>query len=229
MKRNILVVASHPDDEILGCAGTIARHVNEGDCVHIHIVAEGATSRSVESKGGDVENHLISLRNSANKASQLLGVDDLYLGDFPDNKLDTVPLLDIIKTLEKKAQDYKPTIVYTHHSGDLNIDHQIVSRAAMTAFRPQPSSSVESIYTFETVSSTEWGTDSQEKFKPTRFVDITNYLDTKRDALLCYSSEMREFPHARSIEAIEALAKFRGASVGLNAAEAFMQIRDLVR
>ena len=228
MNRNILVVAAHPDDELLGCAGTIAWHVNRGDKVHILIIAEGATSRADTEVNQNLENELVNLKTSAEQASRILGSDSLSFAGLPDNKLDTIPLLDIVKIIEKKSKAISPEIVYTHHSGDLNIDHKLVSQAVLTAFRPQPSSTVKNIYAFETVSSTEWGNDPQI-FVPTRFVNITNFLDKKREALLCYSNEMRQFPHVRSLEAVEALAKFRGASVGLEAAEAFIVIREVIR
>ncbi|MBT6052731.1 MAG: PIG-L family deacetylase [Candidatus Scalindua sp.] len=222
MSKQILVVAAHPDDEVLGCAGTIARHVSDGDKVYVVFMSDGVTSRT------GVESNEVEVRKQAAKdASNILGMvqSPRFLG-FPDNRMDTVALLDIVQTLEQVINEIEPEVVYTHHSGDLNIDHKITHQAVMTACRPQPGFCVREIYSFEVLSSTEWSTNNP--FIPNYFVDISDILELKISAIKAYNSELRLFPHARSIESIEALVKYRGASVGVHAAEAFRLERKIV-
>ena len=226
--RPILVVAAHPDDEILGCGGVLASHSARGDTVHILIIAEGATSRDSRRDPDTREPVLAGLKAAASRAASTIGAQTPRLLGLPDNRLDTLPLLDIIKPIEAVVEAVAPEIVYTHHAGDLNVDHRIVHQAVVTACRPLPGSRVNAIYAFETVSSTDWQT-SGDTFRPHRWVDIESHLDSKLRALEAYAAEMRPFPHARSFEAVEALARVRGASVGLEAAECFMVVRELVR
>ena len=228
--KRVLVVAAHPDDEVLGCGGTVARHAGAGDEVHVLIMAEGATSRAGEGDGDtDFTEELEALRSAANGAAEILGTRPPVFAEFPDNRMDTVPLLDVTQRIEQMIADTKPEIVYTHHGGDLNVDHRIVHQAVLTACRPQPNSHVQAIYAFETVSSTEWASpDDDAPFRPVRFVDISDQLETKLKALAAYGGEMRPAPHARSLENVTALATHRGAGVGLKAAEAFIVIRERV-
>mgnify|MGYP006409935097 FL=1 len=222
MSKQILVVVAHPDDEVLGCAGTIARHVSDGDKVYVVFMSDGVTSRT------GVESNEVEVRKQAAKdASNILGMvqSPRFLG-FPDNRMDTVALLDIVQTLEQVINEIEPEVVYTHHLGDLNIDHKITHQAVMTACRPQPGFCVREIYSFEVLSSTEWSTNNP--FIPNYFVDISDILELKISAIKAYNSELRLFPHARSIESIEALVKYRGASVGVHAAEAFRLERKIV-
>jgi LmbE family N-acetylglucosaminyl deacetylase len=220
---NVLVVAAHPDDEVLGVGGTIARHSKAGDTVHILIVAEGATSRA-EGSAEDVDR----LIEAAKRAAETLGAEVPKLLGLPDNRLDTVALLDIIQPIEKVVRKISPEIVYTHHGNDLNLDHRIVHQATVTACRPLPGSSVRRLFGFEAPSSTEWSTQSLgPAFNPTHFVGIADTLDAKTAALECYEMEMRPFPHPRSTEAITALAQVRGSHAGLAAAEAFETILDI--
>lgn len=224
-QKTVLVVAAHPDDEVLGCGGVIARHADAGDRVVPFILAEGATARGGASSGDETER----LQDAARKAARILGAEVPRFGGFPDNRLDSLPLLDVIKRIEAVVKELGPSVVYTHHGGDLNIDHRIAHQAVVTACRPLPSATVGVIYAFETVSSTEWASDSMAgAFRPTRFADISEQLDRKMEALGCYAVEMRSFPHARSKEAIAALARVRGASVGVTAAEAFVVVREVV-
>lgn len=225
----VLVVAAHPDDEVLGCGGLVARHADAGDVVHVFIVAEGATSRDLQRDPGKRAGELVALRAAAGRAAEILGAQAPRFGGLPDNRLDGLPLLDVIKIIEAVGAEIRPEIVYTHHAGDLNIDHGVVARAVATAFRPMPGAGVRAIYAFETISSTEWGMPGDPAFRPNRFVDVSAAMVRKVKALEAYESEMRPFPHARSIAAVEALARFRGASVGLAAAEALVVIRDVVR
>ena len=218
----ILVVASHPDDEILGCGGTIARHSAFGDSVQVLFVADGISSRGGEF---NLEHH----REISEVANRLVGAKSPIFLDFPDNQLDSLPLLEIVRSIEDQIERISPTTVYTHFSGDLNIDHSIVNRAVLTACRPQPNSSVREIYSFEVPSSTGWFPTGGgcHAFEPRLFVDISNTLQDKLAALKVYSEEMRPFPHSRSYENIEHLARYRGASVGLKAAEGFVVERIL--
>jgi LmbE family N-acetylglucosaminyl deacetylase len=217
IRKTVLVIAAHPDDDILGCGGTMARHSAEGDSVNILVVADGESSRQDFNEGAE-------RAEAARRAAGIVGARLYRLLGLPDQRLDTVALLDITRHIEKAIDELRPDIVYTHQAGDLNEDHCIVHRAVLTACRPLPGQSVRAIYGFEVPSSTEWG----DPFSPNHFVDIDGYLDAKRAALDVYAREMRPFPHARSREAVEALAILRGASVGLLAAEAFMVLRQVI-
>ena len=225
---SVLVVVAHPDDEILGCGGALARHAAGGDTVHVLIVAEGAMSRDARRDPAGREAELTALKAAALRAASTIGAEEPRLLGLPDNRLDALPLLDVIKPIEADVEAVAPEIVYTHHAGDLNVDHRIVHQATVTACRPLPDSPVRAIYAFETVSSTEWQT-AGETFRPQRWVDIAPFLHLKLQALEAYAAEMRPFPHARSLEAVEALARVRGAAAGLKAAECFMVVRELVR
>lgn len=225
IRKTVLVVAAHPDDEVLGCGGIIARHADAGDRVFSFILAEGATSRGHVTGGDEIER----LQEAAQNAARVLGAEPPRFGGLPDNRLDSLPLLDVIERIEAVIEEINPSIVYTHHGGDLNVDHRIAYQAVVTACRPLPGAAVRAVYAFETVSSTEWAADATAGvFCPTRFVDISAQLDRKMDALGCYAVEMRPFPHARSIEAVAALARLRGASVGVTAAEALAVVREVV-
>jgi LmbE family N-acetylglucosaminyl deacetylase len=228
MKQTVLVIAAHPDDEVLGCGGTIARHVSEGDEVHVVILSEGATSRDANRNPEAREQELSSLAQAAYKAGDILGISSLLLHQFPDNRMDGFELLDVIKVVEEHILRKSPTVVYTHHAGDLNIDHQITHKAVATACRPQPGQTVRTILFFEVPSSTEWQIPSSSpSFLPNWFVNISGTLKLKKDALSAYSMEMRPWPHARSQETVEHLARWRGASIGTEAAEGFVLGRKM--
>ena len=227
--NKVLVIAAHPDDEVLGCGATIARHVSEGDEVNVIILAEGVTSRSIVRDRNSSHTELSELAVIAKRANKLLGVTTLELHDLPDNRLDSVDLLDIIKLIEGSVKCLKPDVVYTHHAGDVNIDHRRIHEAVITATRPQPNQSVKQLLFFEVQSSTDWQPPcSAPSFAPNWYVDVSHTLEMKIEALKIYDSEMREWPHARSIKAVEYLARWRGASVGSEAAEAFILGRRLV-
>jgi LmbE family N-acetylglucosaminyl deacetylase len=220
MTKTILIVAAHTDDEALGCGGTIARHVAEGDVVYAVFIADGVSSRAKVNK-----DDLANRNFAAERAREILGIrKNFYLG-LQDNRLDSYPLIDVIKPLESIIHQLNPNIIYTHHYGDLNIDHRITHQAVLTASRPIPGNSVTEIYAFEVMSSTEWSTPSDRPFIPNYYVDIEKYLDTKINALNEYIDEMRDEPHARSIKSLNCLGSYRGYSVGLVAAEAFAVIR----
>lgn len=226
MRRKVLVVAAHPDDEVIGCGGTISIFASEGCEVYTLILGEGITSRDASRDRHKREEEIRTLKKQVEDANNILGVKKIYTFDFPDNRFDTVPLLDIIKTIEKIKCDIKPDIVFTHHQGDLNIDHQITFRAVMTACRPIKDESVKEIYSFEIPSSTEWNAPSSlTYFMPDYFVNINKSLEAKTNALKEYKTELRDFPHPRSLKAVELNAKQWGVRVGVGAAEAFKIVR----
>lgn len=224
---SVLVVAAHPDDEVLGCGGTIARLTGEGHDVHVAILGEGITSRYDKREQTD-KRIIKELQDRSRQVSKLLGIKELCLHDLPDNRFDTIPLLDIIKTVEELINRFQPQVVYTHYGGDLNIDHVITHRAVMTATRPVENCPVKEIYAFEVPSSTEWAFGQfQPSFQPNVFVDISAMLETKIQAMQIYESEARPFSHPRSTEALQAFAKRWGSAVGVKAAEAFEIVRSI--
>ncbi len=222
----ILVIAAHPDDEVLGCGGTMARLAMEGNDVYTLILGEGVTSRDKKRDRINREKDLGELKNHIIEANKLLGVKKTYTFDFPDNRFDTVALLDIIKAIEEVKGDVSPDIMFTHHHGDLNVDHNITFRAALTACRPIKDESVKEVYSFEIPSSTEWNAPSSiTYFMPDYFVDVSKGIEAKNNALKEYKSELRDFPHPRSLEALELNAKQWAIKVGLEVVEAFKTIR----
>ena len=229
MSKSILVVAAHPDDEVLGCGGTIIRHVEAGDPVRVLIVAEGATSRQLQRDRIQAGRELTALASAAEKAGSILGVESIELLDLPDNRLDSLDRLDLIKIIEERFDRHKPEVVYVHHAGDVNVDHRRLHEAVVTASRPIPGQSVKKLFSFEVASSTEWQPPgSGPSFMPNYFVDISGQWQQKKKALIAYNSEMRTWPHARSLEAVEYLSRWRGAQVGIEAAEAFCLLRQVI-
>ena len=224
----ILIVAAHPDDEVLGCGASIAKWVNNGDEVNVLVLAEGITSRDKTRNLDSRSKELSDLKKSALNASEILGVKSVHLLSYPDNRMDSVDLLDIVKDIENHIKKTKPQVVITHHPSDLNIDHQITFKATLTACRPLPGNFVKRIMCFEVLSSTEWQVPfSNNVFFPTWYEDITNTFSSKINALKCYEDELNKWPHPRSFEAVESLAKRRGSSVGVNMAEAFALVREI--
>lgn len=225
----VLVIAAHPDDEVLGCGGTMAKHVQNGDEVHTVILAEGITSRD-DTRNRDIHSKdLSNLAKAAEKANRILGVHSTRLFDFPDNRMDSINRLDVIKKVEKLLEEHKPDVVYTHHIGDVNIDHQIINQSVVTACRPFPGNhQIKNLLFFEVASSSEWNAaNSLLAFVPNWYVDISDTLELKLKALEAYQTEMRNWPHARSIKALKYLAHWRGANIGVNAAEAFILGRKI--
>jgi len=220
MSKTILVVVAHADDEALGCGGTMARHAAAGDQVYVVFVADGVTSRVV---AGDEE---LALRQQATaRACTILGVTSSTFLGLPDNQLDSIPLLDIVQPLEGICAKLAPEVIYTHHYGDLNVDHRVTHQAVMTACRPLPGAAVREILTFEVMSSTEWASVGLAPFLPNLFVDISAQLEIKMRALEAYALEMRAIPHSRSLAHAQCLAQHHGNCVGVDAAEAFMLMR----
>jgi len=226
MSKSILILAAHPDDEVLGCGGTIAKLADEGANIHVAFLADGVLSRAGDEK--NQQDNLHTRRTSAQKACNILGVKSVFFGDFPDNRMDTVALLDITKIVEGLITKHQPEMVFTHHSGDVNIDHRRLHEAVVTACRPQHGHSVKTLLCFEVPSSTEWQLPgSAPAFSPNWFVDMSDTLDRKLAALDAYAGELRNWPHPRSKQGIEHLAHWRGATVGVDAAEAFSLGRQL--
>jgi LmbE family N-acetylglucosaminyl deacetylase len=182
-------------------------------------MTDGVASRSAK-----VNNKKKRL-TAAQGVAEILGVDTLTNLNFPDNRMDSIPLLDVVKEIEDKISQVQPEVIYTHHIGDLNIDHQITHKAVITACRPQPGFCVRKIYAFEVLSSTEWQTPGVESFCPNMFIDITDYIDIKKQVLKVYSAEMHQTPHSRSIDNAIRLNAVRGNSIGVDYAEAFVLIR----
>ena len=226
--QKILIIVAHPDDEVLGCGGSIAKWSKYGHEVHVLIMAEGITSREKKRERVAHQKELSLLGQSSQKASKIIGVESLKLLEYPDNRMDSVDLLDIVKSIEEHIEKVKPGVVVTHHSGDLNIDHRIVHQAVLTACRPDPENIVRRILSFEVPSATEWQSPtSLSPFVPNWFEDISDELELKIKALEAYHSEMREWPHSRSIKGVKYLSRWRGSSMGYEAGEAFMLLREL--
>ena len=224
---NVLVVAAHPDDELLGCGGTAARLAGEGHSVYLSILGEGITSRHTDRAGAD-PGAIKSLHGSSQRVADLLGAKELSFHGLPDNRFDSVPLLDVVKMVEQIIERWRPEAVYTHHGGDLNVDHRILSQAVLTATRPGQRNSVRDVYMFEIPSSTEWAFQQlSPAFRPNVFVDISATLDTKLKGMQEYESEVRAFPHPRSSEALRAIAQRWGSVAGCKAAEAFELVRSI--
>lgn len=219
----VLIVAAHPDDEVLGCGGTISRLTSEGAEVHVAILGEGGTNRP-----GDKSAYVEQLRDQGRQAISILGATRIEFYSFPDNRFDSVPLLDVVQVVEGIVDDIRPDMILTHFLGDLNIDHNVTARAVLTATRPTGECPVADIYSFEVPSSTEWSfARLGGAFKPTVFIDVAATLERKIRAMAAYESESRLFPHPRSPEALRMLAGTRGACVGLEAAEAFELVRAI--
>ena len=221
MSKTILVIAAHSDDEAIGCSGTMAKHIASGDEVHVLFMTDGVGARNDGLAKSEKR------KNSALKAMKIFNVTSMQNLDFPDNRMDTVALLDVTQAIEKKINELQPYIIYTHHIGDLNIDHQITHKAVMTACRPQPDFCVKEIYSFEVLSSTEWQTPGLSPFEPNVYVDITDFIETKKQVLMAYTDEMRLPPHSRSIENALRLNKYRGNVIGKQYAEAFVLTRSI--
>ena len=221
--KRVLVVAAHPDDEMLGCGGTIAK-LSKKKCKIFSLFFTDGVSAREKNKYREINQRKInSLR-----ALKVLGVKQSKFLSYPDNSLDKVPLIKIIKEIENIIKVFKPDTIFTHTSVDLNIDHEIVSRAVITATRPKPNFCVKNIYLFETLSSTEWNFNFKKKsFNPNFFVDITKSIKFKIQAAKEYKKEIESWPNPRSINGIKNLAKYRGQSVGVKYAEAFYLFRKI--
>lgn len=222
MKR-VLVISAHPDDETLGAGGTIRKHLEQGDEVTVFIATDGVTARH--------DNTSLQAQ-AAKNACDILEVQNLIMGGLPDQRLDAMPLLEVIDPIYKIVKDIRPEIVYTHHGGDVNQDHRVLFNASLVAVRPVGNNPVKEVYSYEVGSSTEWAPSLNHwAFAPNMYSDISKHLDKKCEALMSYSktyqSEIPPYPHPRSAEAVRIYAQKRGIEVGMEAAEAFMLIRKL--
>ena len=225
MSRRILVVAAHPDDEVFGVGGTIARHVRQGEQVSVLILTDGVTAR---------HNVTEAQEEAARKATRVLGVQDVHFANLPDERLDAMPLLEVIEPISQLVKELRPQVVYTHHRGDTNQDHRVVFAATLVAVRPFDGNPVERVLCYEVASSTEWGPPFTDWASlPNVYVDVSGTLEAKLRALEAYretfQSEVKPFPHPRSPEAVRVYAQQRGITVGMLAAEAFVLVRELIR
>ena len=225
MKKKILIVAAHPDDEVLGCFGTVARLIKEGCEAYTLILGEGKTSRDEERLAEARKDDIVELNTEIERSNSLIGIKKVFVKSFPDNRFDSVDLLDIIKVISKVKEEVQPDIIFTHYENDLNIDHQITYKAVITATRPMKDECVKEIYSFEILSSTEWS--YPLSFSPDTYYDISDTIKLKIDAMKEYASELCEYPHPRSLEGIELNAKYQGLQVGNKYVESFKTIRTI--
>lgn len=216
----VLVIAPHPDDEVLGCGGTIKKHTTSDEEVYLCIVTKPLVPDWSE-------DYIANKREEIEASNKVLGFKETFFLDLPSLRLDTVAQKDLNDQLIKICEKLKPQILYTPFFGDINHDHQIVSRAGLVVGRPRPGSSVKKIFAYEVLSETEWGINSNGMFAPNYYEDIAGFIDAKKEAMACYKSELKDYPYPRSLEGIEILAKKRGMEVGIKYAEAFMLLREI--
>ena len=215
--KNVLVIVAHADDETLGCGGTIQKLKKLGYQVYVMIFTDGVSSRK-KKLSKEIQNR----SNQIKKVSKLLNFKIFKHYNLPDNELDKISNLELVKKIEAAIIKINPEIILTHSNKDLNIDHQKISNATITACRPLPKSKIKQLLFFEILSSTEWNFNSNRvNFNPNKFYDITDFIEKKLEAIKIYKSEIRQYPHPRSLEGIKTLSKFRGQCIGVNYAEAF--------
>jgi LmbE family N-acetylglucosaminyl deacetylase len=220
-RTRVVVIGAHPDDELLGAGGTLARHVLAGDEVHAVVVADGAGSRYPPEL-------VATLEKQARRAAEVIGFASLRFLSLPDQRLDTIPLIELTQRLEGALDEIGPAVVYTHFPGDVNADHGLVARCAWTACRPYSRPRLRRFAVFETPSSTEWSWPMPgTQFQPSLFVDVTDTLAVKIAAMECYETELRDYPHPRSSRALRERASYWGSHVGRPAAEPFVVLREV--
>lgn len=210
----VLVFAPHNDDEVLGVGGTIAKYASQGHEVYVCEVTSGK--------------NIDRLKNEALEAHSILGVKDTIFLNLPTVGLADIPTKELNEAMHDTVDKIKPDIAFIPHKGDMHLDHKMVAESAMVALRPVNSPQLKAIYSYETLSETEWNIPSPDNlFVPNVWVDITDTIDKKLEAMKCYQSQLYDFPHPRSLEAIEALSKLRGSTICVNNAESFMLIRSI--
>tara|TARA_B100001939_G_scaffold347636_1_gene369885 strand:- start:1563 stop:2273 length:711 start_codon:yes stop_codon:yes gene_type:complete len=229
-RDRILVIAAHPDDEILGLGGTLNYLKKLENSIKVVIMSKGIASRYELNDKKNISKEIQSHLNCIEESKKIIGYDDLVVHDLPDNKFDSIPILDVIKIVEKEIESYKPDVIFTHHGGDLNIDHRIVFQSVITATRPVNVNceNLKYIFSFQTPSSTEWQVSYNKSFFPNYFfhLDLEN-INAKVNAMDKYTFEKREYPHPRSKEALINLAKYNGTLINKRYAEAFILIKGL--
>lgn len=213
--ERILVAVAHPDDETIGCGASLARFAHEGREIAVWFASDGVASRL------DRPQDAADRMSAARRALKHLGIHSVVAEDYPDNALDTVPRLHLARSLDRLVRDFRPTCVISHSQCDLNVDHRLVGEVAAIVSRPQPGSSIRDRWCMEIPSSSHWFPEGRNSFRPNIFIDVTAYWELKRAALLEYGVEIPDWPHARSVAALEALSRYRGSTVGVEAAEAF--------
>ena len=219
---DVLVVIPHADDEILGCGGTLAKHTACGDHVHALVVTRGAKDLFTQKERART-------RSELKQALSVVGAKGCYFLDFPAPKLDIVPNHKIADGIKKVLASVKPSIVYLPHRGDIHVDHKAVYNATLVAARPTQGDCIRRLLSYETLSETDWASPSAEDaFVPTVFIDISSHIETKLKAMACYRSQLKDPPHPRSLDALKALARLRGSTVGFEWAEAFMLVREKI-
>lgn len=218
---SVLVVAPHADDEILGVGGTIAKYIEEGQAVYVCVVTVGNSamfSKKVIDK----------LRKETIEAHKFLGISETYFLEFPSVMLSEVPRHELNRKINEVISDLQPDMVFIPHFGDMHLDHFIVAQSVMVNVRPI-NNKVLDVYSYETLSETEWNIPHiANAFIPNTYINISDYLDKKKTAMECFTTQLNEFPHPRSIDAIDSLAKLRGSTIGVRAAEAFCLIRKII-
>lgn len=224
--KKVLVIAAHPDDEVLGMGGTIAKLVKDGNTVDILIVTDGSSSQYRDS------DHLAEIIEAKKKETRncadILGVRDIYYGELPDMKLDTTPHIRINQIIEDVIDKVQPDIVFTHFWGDVNRDHQEVYKSTLVTVRPVMGQVVKELYCYRVPSSTEWTPNKADTmFMPNYFVNIEQFAEQKYKAFACYSKELRDYPHPRSVQYLRENDKVVGLRVGMLAAEEFVMLRKL--
>jgi len=226
--KKILAIVAHPDDEIIGVGGTLCKHIDAGDTVRVVILGDGKSSR--KDKYEKLGNEKIEdLDNETKAALSELGITDFSKHFLPDNRFDSMEILDLVKIVSKYIRDFRPEIVYTHHFGDLNVDHKMCSEAVVISCRPNENESVKQILMFETLSSTEMaGYEINNAFSPNYFVRIEKQLDRKIKSLSYYKSELHDYPHPRSLESVKINAQLWGTKINSYAVEAFSLFRGIV-
>lgn len=221
--KKVLVIAAHPDDEILGVGGTIVKHTRNGDEVHLLIVTDGS---SAQYKNDDVEEILDKKKRESCNAVEILGIKSVTYGGLPDMRLDVVPHIEVNAVIEKAIKEIQPEIVYTHFWGDVNLDHTRVYQSTLVATRPTSEQCVKEVYCYYVPSSTNWSPEIiTTAFLPNVYVDITEFEEIKLQALACYKTELRDFPHPRSLKYVHKQDEICGLQIGVAFAEPFIQLR----